>query len=115
VRHGVALCPFAFADAVGSFHFRNAPGGSGFARRVSVKEMAHAVEARAPIHKVRGPNDFRLTSQPSSRGLGDEFERPLSGQPCLECQSACKFDPALEWAPGGGQYQAADLTVGREC
>ena len=30
-----------------------------------------------------------------------------------ECQSARKFDPVLEWAPGAGQVQTADLTMGR--
>ncbi|MEH2482278.1 hypothetical protein V1282_005635 [Nitrobacteraceae bacterium AZCC 2146] len=37
----------------------------------------------------------------------------------VECQSALKFDPimewALEWAPSGGQNQVAGLTVCREC
>ena len=33
----------------------------------------------------------------------------------LECQSAFKFDPVLEWAPRGGRDQAVGLTVCRVC
>ena len=51
----------------------------------------------------------------SKTGYGkvDLFLQPSHLQVCneIDCQSAFKFDPALEWAPRAGQGQAADLTV----
>jgi hypothetical protein len=33
----------------------------------------------------------------------------------IDCQSAFKFDPAVEWPPRAGQGQATDWTVCRVC
>ena len=45
--------------------------------------------------------------------IGFTAERLMAVE--VECQSALKFDPLLEWAPGVGQFQAADLTGLRVC
>ena len=42
--------------------------------------------------------------------------KPRIGQDSLRrfrCHSACNIDPLMEWAPGAGQVQTADLTMGR--
>lgn len=45
----------------------------------------------------------------------DPFEISLDENVILpvDCQSSLNFDPVLEWAPGAGQDQSADLTIGR--
>ena len=62
--------------------------------------------------------------RPAARAMGMDpsnlfkiLRRAPHGQsrpPTLD-QLFQQFDPSVEWAPGGGQYQAADLTGGREC
>ena len=108
-EHGYANLNTATFDAKGMLWFT---GQTGVYGRLDV-ETGEVRVWEAPRWPLRHYNDavrgrlLRLARRKSHR-------QDRRGE-WRSCQSACKFDPQMEWAPAGGQDQVADLTVSRVC
>ena len=107
---GVSLVPLAEAREKALANRKIARAGGDpteVLRKVEVPTFEAAAAAVIDLHRPTWRNAKH----------GAQWEATLRAYvyPRLGCQSALKFDPRLEWAPGVGQFQAATLTGLRGC
>ena len=67
------------------------------------------------VCRKHGLRPFRYARQRRTTVMVRARERQFDRDVWAECQTAFNIDPRLEWAPGVGQFQAADLTGLRGC